>query len=132
MKAERCDANSNAQESTIKVVNSPLREKTTRIGTRIPCEIDAELTSLDPNNPFAGSCLVVLVNPQGCAARFGRSIEIGTPVRLQGLPSNKNAAAKVVNCISLGEYEKSWLLGLALTEPGNVWGIQDPPEDWAR
>jgi hypothetical protein len=36
-----------------------------------------------------------------------------------------------VNCISLGQYEKLWLLGLALDEPGNVWGIQSPPEDWA-
>jgi hypothetical protein len=35
-----------------------------------------------------------------------------------------------VNCISLGEYEKFWLLGLTLDEPGNVWGIEKPPEDW--
>jgi hypothetical protein len=25
---------------------------------------------------------------------------------------------------------KFWLLGLALDEPGNVWGIATPPEDW--
>jgi hypothetical protein len=25
---------------------------------------------------------------------------------------------------------KFWLLGLALHEPGNVWGIAIPPEDW--
>jgi hypothetical protein len=35
-----------------------------------------------------------------------------------------------VNCISPGEYEKFWILGLALDEPGNVWGIKQPPEDW--
>jgi hypothetical protein len=35
-----------------------------------------------------------------------------------------------VNSISLGEYEKVSLLGLALDEPGNVWGIKTPPEDW--
>jgi hypothetical protein len=40
------------------------------------------------------------------------------------------AAAKVVNCISLGEYEKFWLLGLELQEPGNVWGVEAPPDDW--
>jgi hypothetical protein len=38
----------------------------------------------------------------------------------------------VVNCISIGQYEKLWLLALALDEPGNVWGIQSPPEDWAQ
>jgi len=36
----------------------------------------------------------------------------------------------VVNCSSLGQYEKFCLLGLALDELGNVWGIEKPPEDW--
>lgn len=47
--------------------------------------------------------------------------------RLEGLPRGGTVAARVVNCISLGQYEKLWLLGLALEEPGNVWGIQSPP-----
>jgi hypothetical protein len=32
----------------------------------------------------------------------------------------------------MGQYEKLWLLGLALDEPGNVWGIQSPPPDWTQ
>jgi hypothetical protein len=40
--------------------------------------------------------------------------------------------ARVVNCISLGEFEKIWLLGLALEEFGNVWGIESVPEDWGQ
>lgn len=40
------------------------------------------------------------------------------------------ASAKVVNSISLGEYERFWLLGLELHQPGNVWGIETPPNDW--
>ena len=69
------------------------------------------------------------MNLQGCAARFGRPAEIGTAVRLEGLPTRTNVTARVVNCIAI---EKFWLLGLALDEPGNVWGIQSPPEDWLR
>ena len=53
-------------------------------------------------------------------------------MRLEGLPAGASVTARVVNCISMGEYEKLWLLGLALDEPGNVWGIQSPPEDWTR
>jgi len=49
---------------------------------------------------------------------------------LEGLPEKRSVTAQVVNCISLGEYEKFWFLGLALDEPGNVWGIATPPEDW--
>lgn len=103
-----------------------------RRGTRIPCEIPITLTALDPSQPFSGECLVILVNPQGCAARFGRRLEIGATVRLEGLPSGRNVTARVVNCISMGEYEKLWLLGLALDEPGNVWGIPSPPDDWTQ
>lgn len=101
-----------------------------RRGTRIPCEIPIRLTSLDPVQPFSHGCLVILVNPQGCAARFGRPLEIGAAVRLEGLPASTDITARVVNCISMGQYEKLWLLGLALDEPGNVWGIESPPADW--
>lgn len=103
-----------------------------RRGTRIPCEIQITLTSLDPDQPFSGECLVILVNPQGCAARFGRPLEIGATVRLEGLPASPNITARVMNCIPIGAYEKFWLLGLALDEPGNVWGIQSPPNDWTQ
>ena len=86
--------------------------------------------SLDSAHPFFEPCLVILANPQGCGVRFGRSLKIGTHVRLEGLPAKRSVTAQVVNCISLGEYEKFWLVGLALDEPGNVWGIQSPPDDW--
>jgi hypothetical protein len=62
--------------------------------------------------------------------RFARPLELGAAVQLEGLPTKAVVTARVVNCISLGEYEKFWLLGLALDEPGNVWGIEKPPEDW--
>lgn len=101
-----------------------------RCGTRIPCEIPITLSSVDGAQPFSDACLIILVNLQGCAARFSRPLELGAAVRLEGLPASTNVTARVVNCISIGEYQKFWLLGLALNEPGNVWGIESPPEDW--
>ena len=59
--------------------------------------------------------------------RFHRALEIGDPVRLEGLPAGISVTARVVNCIAI---EKFWLLGLALDVPANVCGIQSPPEDW--
>lgn len=113
-------------------MNSTPQERRTRRGTRIPCEIPIRLTSLNPDCPFSEPCLVILINLWGCAARFRRPLEIGAAVRLEDLPSKTNVTARVVNSISLGEYEKSWLLGLALDEPGDVWGVETPPEDWAQ
>jgi hypothetical protein len=77
----------------------------------------------------AEQCTVILVNLQGCAARFNRPLGIGTSVRLEGLPRGC-ADARVVNCISVEKGGKLWLLGLALDEPENVWGIDTPPDDW--
>ena len=103
-----------------------------RRGTRIPCEIPITLTGLDAAQPFSAACLVILANPQGCAARFARPLEIGATVRLERLPADGSLTARVVNCISMGKYEKMWLLGLAIDEPGNVWGIESPPADWTQ
>jgi hypothetical protein len=103
-----------------------------RGGTRIPCELSATLISLDPRHPFSELCQIFLVNLRGCAARFSRSVEIGLAVHLEGLPAATHVTGRVVNCISLGEYEKLWLLGLALDEPRNVWGIETVPEDWRQ
>lgn len=67
--------------------------------------------------------------PSGSTVRSGQPLPVGTPVRLERLPAGESVSARVVNCISMGQYEKLWLLGLALNEPGNVWGVQSPPED---
>jgi hypothetical protein len=109
---------------------SSTRNKTqARGGTRIPCEIPATLVNLDPLHPFSESCQILLVNLNGCAARSTRPVEIGSAIELQGLPV-RTVTAQVVTCTSLGEHEKIWLLGLVLDEPGNVWGIETPPDDW--
>jgi hypothetical protein len=101
-----------------------------RRGTRIPCQIRLTLMTLDAVRPLAEPCLVVLANPQGCGLRLAHPLEIGTRVRLEGLPAKNGVTARVVNCISLGEYERFWLVGLALDKQGNVWGIEKPPDDW--
>ena len=111
-------------------LSSHSNPRTARRGTRIRCEIPVTLTCLDPAHPFSEPCLTLLVNPQGCAARSPTPLEIGAAVRLDDLPAGVSVTARVVNCILIGEYENFWLLGLALDTPGNVWGVQTPPEDW--
>jgi hypothetical protein len=98
----------------------------------VPCEIPITLTSVDPREPFSHSCHIILANLRGCAARSTRPVAAGTVVHLDGLPIGTQVPARVVNCISLGEFEKIWLLGLALNEFGNVWGIETVPEDWEQ
>jgi len=87
------------------------------------------VTSLDATRWFSESAIAVLVNPNGCAVQIARSLDVGTAVLLEGLPHDTVASAKVANC-DLAEGEGLWLVGLALHESGNVWGIEKPPEDW--
>jgi hypothetical protein len=103
-----------------------------RRSTRVSSQIQITLASLGAVRPFVEPCTALLINVHGCAARFARPLELGVAVELLGLPIKRRVAARVANCISLGEYEKSWLLGLALEEPGNVWGIENPPADWSQ
>jgi hypothetical protein len=116
---------------TLKLSSKP-QPTVERGGSRVPCEIPVTVTSLDPHNRFSQSCHVILANVRGCAARSSNPLAAGTVVRIEGLPTEKPVEAKVVHCISLGEFEKLWLLGLALNEAGNVWGIEPVPEDWLR
>jgi hypothetical protein len=83
-------------------------------------------------HPFSEPYLIILVDPQGCAARFSGPLEIGAAVRLEGLPASANITARVVNCISMGECEKLWVLGLALDQPGHVWASKSPLNDWTE
>ncbi len=102
----------------------------TRSGTRVPCDIPVTVISLDPLYPFSELCRIILVNANGCTVRISRPAETGTPVRLQGLSVSKAVTARVTSCISLGKHERSFLLGLMIDEPGNVWGIENVPADW--
>lgn len=120
-----------SHESLNLSASSATHQSETRSGTRISQQIPITLKHSDPAHPFSEPCLTLLVNPQGCAARFGRPLQVGAAVQLQGLPGGVSVTARVVNCIKIEEYAKFWLLGLALDKAGNVWGVETPPEDWA-
>jgi hypothetical protein len=68
--------------------------------------------------------------PSGVCSSIRSALAVGTTVRSERLPTGGSVIARVVNCISVGQYETLWLLGLALDEPDNVWGIPSPPQDW--
>jgi hypothetical protein len=88
------------------------------------------VTSLDRMRPFAERCMVLVVSAQGCGFRSSRALQLETPVMIGDLPGGGTITARVANCLPLGNDGKSFLIGAALYNPGNVWGIADPPEDW--
>ena len=107
-----------------------LTPKATRRSTRLRVEIPVTVTSLDRKHPFAAECLALVVSPQGCGFRASQALPLETPVLLSNLPGGTSASARVANCLPLGNDGKCFLIGVALYNHGNVWGIADPPEDW--
>lgn len=88
------------------------------------------VTSLDRKHPFSAKCVALVVSPQGCGFRASQALPLETPVLLNDLPGGGSASARVATCLPLGNDGKYFLIGVALYNHGNVWGIADPPEDW--
>jgi hypothetical protein len=104
--------------------------KTARRSTRVRVEIPVTVTSLDRKHPFSAKCMALVVSPQGCGFRASQSLPLETPVLLNDLPGGGSASARVATCLPLGNDKKYFLIGVALYNHGNVWGIVNPPEDW--
>ena len=107
-----------------------LTPKATRRSTRLRVEIPVIVTSMDRRHPFSAECVALVVGPQGCGFRASQGLPLETPVLLGDLPGGGSASGRVASCLPLGNDGKYYLIGVALYNHGNVWGIIDPPADW--
>jgi hypothetical protein len=107
-----------------------LTPQTIRRSTRLRVEIPLTMTSLDRMHPFSAHCIAVVVSSQGGGVRADRPLPIETPVLLGDLPSGASISARVVSCVPLGNDGANFIIGVSLYNPGNVWGIANPPADW--
>jgi hypothetical protein len=97
-----------------------------RRSTRIRAQIPLRLSSVD----FSERCSTLVVNTTGCGVRLSRALEAGTEVKLDELPTGMEVNARVANCVPIGSEGKYWIVGLALEQGGNIWGIKPVPADW--
>src|SRR5579862_6828380 len=104
--------------------------KTNRRSTRVRVEIPVSIMSLDRQRPFAERCELLVVSAQGCGFRSTRALPLETPLMINDLPGGRSVTARVASCVPLGNDNKYFLIGASLYTHGNVWGIQNAPEDW--
>jgi len=109
-----------------------LTAKYVRRSTRIRVEIPVSIISLDRMRPFGERCTLLVVSAQGCGFRASEELQIETPIMLSGLPGGGSVTGRVASCVPLGNDGKCFLVGAALYTHGNVWGIENPPADWAE
>jgi hypothetical protein len=106
-------------------------EAAARRSTRIRAQIPLRIVSLDPAVEFSENCQTLVVNTQGCGVRLDSKLETGTRVQLE-LATGQSATAFVANSVPLGSDGKFHLVGIALEEPGNIWGLFPCPPDWGE
>ncbi len=102
-----------------------------RRSTRLPLEVPVQVTSLDPSFSFSERCNTTLVNAHGCGVISPRALEMNLPVRLEIISAKRHTTAVVSEVVPLGGDPETWLIGLELQIPGNFWGIEYAPSDWA-
>src|SRR6266581_632800 len=98
--------------------------------TRIRAQIPLRVTALDATAPFSETGHTLVINSQGCGVRLSRPLKPGTEIFLDELPTGKRVTARVANSVPLGSGSKCWVVGIALDQPGNIWGIHPAPLDW--
>jgi hypothetical protein len=102
-----------------------------RRSTRLPLEVPVQITSLDPAFSFSERCHTTLVNAHGCGVISPRALQMNLPVRLEIISAKRHTTAVVSEVVPLGGDPETWLIGLELQIPGNFWGIEYAPSDWA-
>ena len=107
-----------------------LTPRAARRSTRVRVQIPVTVTSMDRKNPFSATCDALVVSAQCCGLRASQALPLETPILLSNLPGGASASARVASCLPLGHDGKQFLIGVALYNPGNIWGIADPPQDW--
>jgi len=105
--------------------------KSTRRSTRVRVEIPVSVISLDRRRPFGERCTLLVVSATGCGFRCSEQLQVETPILLSDLPAGGSVAARVANCVPLGNDGQYFLVGASLYSQGNVWGIENPPQDWS-
>jgi hypothetical protein len=101
-----------------------------RRSTRLRVNIPVVVTSMDRLNPLVAPCAALVVSAQGAGIRIPLDLPVGTPVMLSDLPGGGSAAGRVASSRPLGTRGKEFLIGVALYNHGNVWGVENPPADW--
>ena len=102
-----------------------------RRSTRLPLEVPVQVNSLDPAFSFSERCNTTLVNAHGCGVISPRAMQMNLPVRLEIISAKRHTTAVVSEVVPLGGDPETWLIGLELQIPGNFWGIEYAPSDWA-
>jgi hypothetical protein len=107
-----------------------------RRGSRLMIEVPITVMGMDPlGEPFRETTATTSISCYGCKYRTKRYTAKDSTVTLEirrptGRYSLRIVHARVVWVQRPRHHRESFQIGLELEIPGNIWGIDSPPEDW--
>lgn len=107
-----------------------------RRGSRLMIEVPITVMGMDPlGEPFRETTTTTSISCYGCKYRTKRYTAKDSTVTLEirrptGRYSLRIVHARVVWVQRPRHHRESFQIGLELEIPGNIWGIDSPPEDW--
>ena len=106
-----------------------------RRSKRIPLSVSVKIESLDHLVLFYGHCNTADVSLHGCQFFVTRPFKRGTRLLLDIRDAYHTISvhAHVVRSLPAAPGMKGmlWRVGVEITNPGNYWGVESPPPDWA-
>src|SRR5579862_7594754 len=104
--------------------------------TRIPAKLPITVISVDAlGERFREQTATTSVSCHGCKYRTTHFVSKGSAVTLEIYAPNHSlllhrVMARVAWVQRPPHFKEAFEIGLAFTEPQNVWQVPEPPEDW--
>jgi hypothetical protein len=103
-----------------------------RRSTRVEFVVPLILSGRDAKGlPFREESQTKIVNFHGAKVKTTREILVGMQVCIE---NPQNAATEKAVCVRIEEDvpgENAHYIAVQLIRPGNIWGLENPPADWA-
>jgi hypothetical protein len=103
-----------------------------RRSSRIDYETPVVLSGRDATGrPFREETTTLIVNFHGAKVRTQYQVLVGMLVTIDSLRTGLSGKAVCVNVYEAVAGESHHEIALQLVHPGNIWGVENPPPDWA-
>ena len=103
-----------------------------RRSTRIDYETPVILSGRDSKGqPFREETLTLIVNIHGAKVRTSHQIMVGMLVTVESVRTGEGGKAVCVNVYDPSSEHPYRAIALQLIQPKNIWGLENPPLDWA-
>ena len=103
---------------------SNVRVGESRRSIRVPLEVVIAVKGL--SEPLICDGETIVVNLHGALISSTVPLSLELKIEIVVIITDKRANAKVVYV----DPDRPLIYGIALDEPGNIWGLSLPPDDW--